>query len=637
MAFQFQFAKSFSLSILISLSFLLHPIFSLSTIAISETSNDTIVCALVINQQQQQQSFLNCTSLYSRLQIPITSSQNSSLAGVVAGDGFVCLLRSPNPSQSSTMIMGCWRFSGDNTTHMSYKRIYKGPALTELEAGNSHICGLTEATLQLQCWQWPGFHPTTHFISIAVGEDFLCGLSKTGMIKCMVRSNTSASNVVGHEPREGHFSAIAAGFRHACAVSSWGELVCWGDAGQLPQPDRGFAAVALGENCSCAQRLNGTVVCWGENNFKLPESLRNAYFTTIVAKRSVFCGVLSNFSLICWGRSQVFETMNVYNDVLPGPCRNECLCGEMLPDSGKYCSSGYVCRPSVEHYDPSRSEPPSQPPNPNDTPSSSHNNIKSVSLIAVGSVGSFSLIMTICFWLYEYCRGRICRVYDSSRLDEIGTSTRSSSTDHQGQQARSLGLERRLSHLVSLGNACPLKEFPLQVLLQATDNFSQDHKIGSGSFGSVYYAVLEDGCEVAIKRAETTSSSSSFAHVYPRGTKRQEDKDLAFLNELEFLSRLNHKNLVHLLGFCEDCNERILIHRVLDPNVPPPTPFEIEAVAYTGYLAVDCVMLEGRDRPSMTEIVNGLERALAACLPAPLLSTSLSYASSPSKIVCSVH
>ncbi|GLT77309.1 hypothetical protein SLA2020_489070 [Shorea laevis] len=56
------------------------------------------------------------------------------------------------------------------------------------------------------------------------------------------------------------------------------------------------------------------------------------------------------------------------------------------------------------------------------------------------------------------------------------------------------------------------------------------------------------------------------------------------------------------------------IHRVLDRRVPPTTPFEIEAVAHVGYVAADCVTREGRDRPSMSVIVNSLERALLACV-----------------------
>jgi serine/threonine protein kinase len=43
----------------------------------------------------------------------------------------------------------------------------------------------------------------------------------------------------------------------------------------------------------------------------------------------------------------------------------------------------------------------------------------------------------------------------------------------------------------------------------------------------------------------------------------KEDKDNAFLNELEALSRLNHKNLIHLIGFCKDSNERVLVYEFM--------------------------------------------------------------------------
>ena len=276
----------------------------------------------------------------------------------------------------------------------------------------------------------------------------------------------------------------------------------------------------------------------------------------------------------------------------------------------------------------------------------------------------------------------------------------------------------------------------------ATNNFSKDHKIGKGCFGSVYRATLDGGQEVAIKR---------------QGNAR------AFLIELKALFHLNHKNVACLVGFCEDSNEYALvydymkngthhdhlhelqstpllsswtarikvaldiargiqylhvytvpqiihrnikssnilldatwtakvfdfclsekapmdfkshhldcvagtigymepkyfslqqlttkidvysfgvgllemlsgykalhknengeqrlivdfivpfiaqdqIHRILDPRVPPPTPVERKAVAHVGSLAVACVSLKGRDRPSMTKIVNNLMR-----------------------------
>ncbi|KAJ6383755.1 hypothetical protein OIU78_027113 [Salix suchowensis] len=69
--------------------------------------------------------------------------------------------------------------------------------------------------------------------------------------------------------------------------------------------------------------------------------------------------------------------------------------------------------------------------------------------------------------------------------------------------------------------------------------------------------------------------------------------------------------------------------KVLDSRVPPPTPFEMEAVICTGYLAADCVTHQGRDRPSMADAVNRLDGSLAACMVQP---ASLSRSATRSSI-----
>ncbi|KAM4130618.1 hypothetical protein ACJW30_01G114500 [Castanea mollissima] len=723
---------------------------SLSTVSISETDNYTLICAL-IKPPNRQAFVLNCTSFPQGIQIHV--NPNASFSGIVAGHGFLCGLRSPSSS-----IMVCWRFSTSETK--SPKRIYRGPAIKDLDAGNSHICGVN-GTNQLECWQWREFNSSGvgDFSSVAVGENFVCGLSAIGIIRC-VGSNT---NVVGQEPR-GNYSVVSAGFRHACAISDNNSLICWGEI-MAKKPQGKFISLALGEDRSCALWHNETVVCWGKNNFSLPERLQGTYFITIEAKRSVFCGVAkANHSLYCWGNEILDSKLMVFDKVVPGPCSSKCSCG-ILELSSDICGQGVsICKACEGETSPS--PPPLAPP-----PQSHHTsgwNKKMVAFLVVGCVGSLALILVCCFFLYKYCKDRGCRrVHDSGRLDEPGTTPEN--VPSQRQQEAPPVLEKRLSHLVSMGNGVPMEEFPLQMLLEATNNFSEDHKIGAGSFGSVYRATLDDGREVAIKRAEISMST-------PYVNKREEDNDSAFINELEALSRLNHKNLVRLLGFCEDCNERVLvyeylkngtlndhlhklqstplmswaarikvaldaargieylhvyavppiihrdikssnillddtwnakvsdfglslmapvdeeshlsllgagtvgymdpeyyrlqqlttksdvysfgvvllemlsgykaihrnengvprnvvdfvvpyiaqdeIHRILDPKVPPPTPFEIEAVAYVGYLAVDCVNLEGRDRPSMTEIVNNLKRALDACLTHPTLSRS---------------
>lgn len=102
-----------------------------------------------------------------------------------------------------------------------------------------------------------------------------------------------------------------------------------------------------------------------------------------------------------------------------------------------------------------------------------------------------------------------------------------------------------------------LHEFSLDVLLKATNNFSEEFKIGRVSFGSVYHATLDDGRRVTIKRVEVSAPPSD------KGKMKTNNNEF-FSNELEFnLSRVNHKNLARLLGFCEECNERVLVYEYM--------------------------------------------------------------------------
>lgn len=750
--------------------FLIPFVHSLSTVAISETGNQTLVCALTGNASS---SSLNCTSFPQGIQVPVVHPFQS-ISGIVGGDGFLCALSSVNPSSNSTMM--CWRFFifGNN---MSYTRIYRGPFVKDLDSGNSHICGLVvvNGSSSLECWQWRRRNFTASLSSsLAVGDNFVCGLSDSQRVQC-----AGSTTITAHAPG-GNFSQVDAGSNHACAISVNGSLQCWGSvaAGATEVPQGQFKSIALGENRSCAIRSNDdTVTCWGGNGFSLPESLRNESFIALEAKRSVFCGVTkSNYSLFCWGSQYINLNRSVFEGVAPGPCRaaTECTCGQ-LPGDAKYCPRDLrICQACSPQLEGPTLQPPASPP-----PKGGKKwDRKMVTFMIVGCVGSFLFLVALCVFLFpRYINIRSTRIHDSGRLEE-GDISQHSGEMGETQSTPRRALEKRSSHLISTGNGGHLEEFPLEVLLKATENFSEEYKIGTGSFGSVYHATLEDKREVAIKRAENTPSSS-----YAGATKRGlEDKDSAFLNEREFLSRLNHKNLVRLLGYCKEGAERVLVyeymdngtlfdhlhklessplmswprrikvaldaargieylheyamprvihrdikssnilldvmwtakvsdfglslrgpqddeaglslraagtmgymdpeyyrlqllstksdvysfgivllellsgckaihknengvprnvvdyvvpyiiqdevHRVLDRKVPPPTPFEIEAVAYVGYLAADCVMPEGRDRPTMNDVVNSLDRALEACLAPQVLSRSSSSGSS---------
>ncbi|XP_015581758.3 G-type lectin S-receptor-like serine/threonine-protein kinase At1g11410 [Ricinus communis] len=89
--------------------------------------------------------------------------------------------------------------------------------------------------------------------------------------------------------------------------------------------------------------------------------------------------------------------------------------------------------------------------------------------------------------------------------------------------------------------------FKLSTILVATDNFSPVNKIGQGGFGTVYKGQLSNGKEIAIKRMSKTSM--------------QGIEELK--NEVMLIAKLQHRNLVKLLGCCVERNEQMLIYEYL--------------------------------------------------------------------------
>ncbi|CAJ2648775.1 unnamed protein product [Trifolium pratense] len=94
----------------------------------------------------------------------------------------------------------------------------------------------------------------------------------------------------------------------------------------------------------------------------------------------------------------------------------------------------------------------------------------------------------------------------------------------------------------------PLFEF--KNISTATNNFSSANKIGQGGFGSVYKGELPDGLEIAVKRLSRTS-----------GQGLEE-----FMNEVIVISKLQHRNLVRLLGCCIEGKEKMLVYEYMPNN-----------------------------------------------------------------------
>uniref|UniRef100_A0ACD5TXA1 Uncharacterized protein n=2 Tax=Avena sativa TaxID=4498 RepID=A0ACD5TXA1_AVESA len=93
-------------------------------------------------------------------------------------------------------------------------------------------------------------------------------------------------------------------------------------------------------------------------------------------------------------------------------------------------------------------------------------------------------------------------------------------------------------------------DYTLAQLRAATNGFALEAKIGQGRFRTVYRGKLRNRREVAIKRGE---SSGLMAY-------RFQHNENAFWSELDFLSRLRHKYLVSLVGYCVEVDERLLVY-----------------------------------------------------------------------------
>ncbi|XVF27792.1 hypothetical protein REPUB_Repub14bG0139500 [Reevesia pubescens] len=92
-------------------------------------------------------------------------------------------------------------------------------------------------------------------------------------------------------------------------------------------------------------------------------------------------------------------------------------------------------------------------------------------------------------------------------------------------------------------------QFDFDSILDATNNFSDENKLGQGGFGAVYKGQLPNGQEIAVKRLSRGSGQG----------------DLEFKTEVLLVAKLQHRNLVRLLGFCLEGHERLLIYEFV-PN-----------------------------------------------------------------------
>jgi len=281
-------------------------------------------------------------------------------AAIVAGDYYTCLLT----TNGGVKCMGKNNFgqlgngtTTDRATSVDVLELTEG--VSALVAGDNHTCALTTGG-GVKCWGRNYFGQlgngttayslvpidvhglTSGVASLIAGSDHTCALMMAGGIKCWGANEAGqlgdGSLVNRLEPVDisglpKDVISLAAGFAHTCALTSQGQVMCWGDNshGQLgdenpvphkipvivPGLDRDVAKLVAGNGYSCALTTKGGVKCWGRkqlfpdpsgNGITPPEQFMPydvdelaSNVVNLTAGNDHICGLLQNGRVKCWG------------------------------------------------------------------------------------------------------------------------------------------------------------------------------------------------------------------------------------------------------------------------------------------------------------------------------------------------
>lgn len=118
---------------------------------------------------------------------------------------------------------------------------------------------------------------------------------------------------------------------------------------------------------------------------------------------------------------------------------------------------------------------------------------------------------------------------------------------HTMTKASTTSQKSGTASFISLASSNLGRVFTFQEIMDSTNKFDESLLLGVGGFGKVYKGMLEDGTRVAVKR----------------GNPRSEQGLAEFHTEIEMLSKLRHRHLVSLIGYCNERSEMILVYEYM--------------------------------------------------------------------------
>ncbi|CAL5397029.1 unnamed protein product [Camellia sinensis] len=205
--------------------------------------------------------------------------------------------------------------------------------------------------------------------------------------------------------------------------------------------------------------------------------------------------------------------------------------------------------PNSSPSSPTSSSPPSpsgfSPPPPGTSTSSPPPSSSKSTGLVVGIVIGGVVILVILSILFLWCKKKKRTDHRDYVPPPHGPKVSGGSGSNHSGGENSLP---PLSPAMSLGFAT--STFSYDELAMATDAFSEANLLGQGGFGYVYKGVLPNGKEVAVKQLKAGSGQG----------------EREFQAEVEIISRVHHKHLVSLVGYCITGSQRMLVYEYVPNN-----------------------------------------------------------------------
>ncbi|KAM5559816.1 serine/threonine-protein kinase-like protein CCR1 [Rosa sericea] len=475
--------------------------------------------------------------------------KTTSYSHIAAGKSHVCAIRGSYYSDHDLGTVDCWEIyeTGNSTLSSKQSTLFSNQSISNLVfkkvvSGEGFSCGgIREGGLI--CW---GPNSTNlgvsgvvdNFTALASGKASLCGISEvTGEVQCWGDSDLSA----GH-PNDTQYVALASGARHFCGIREDNHGVeCWGifNSSLVPKGP-GFVAIASSDFTTCGIREDDLLLeCWAANatSSQKPEYDPPLELCSPGLCSPDFCGV-GKFAFNVSVLNEVdLTSLCVRNDLtICSPCGSNCSEGYFLSSSctehaDRVCTACSLCQNSTCRDICGLQAPPEM------KRKLWHHIRRLVIIYGSCALGILLILISWCF---------LPRLTTSRKEEGTKKQFKSCIGKPELEANNNEDSEAPLSLVPCPGVA---QVFRLSELKDATNGFKEFNELGRGSYGFVYKAVLAEGQQVAVKRA----NAATIIHTNSRD----------FEMELEVLCKIRHCNIVNLLGYCSEMGERLLVYEYM--------------------------------------------------------------------------